>query len=238
MISNVKILIKYASGIEHWFVKLLSRFKKKSNIALSTLMKKKYIFENVKNQRKFRKYAIIILRATKSINFEIFDQIAMIWNDMNAEFQRNIQRLNENIVLNDFLNALDEFKNIWWQLTRRKMSAFKNFNYRSNQYQYSKERSDQYQQFEKEFKSYNTFESFEEYRKNYFRVNSISNFKSNSNNMQQYFKPWIQRTSYQSTKQFYQSKKDRQTFKNIKNSSKYSKFTNFNKFQHSIYNKF
>ena len=238
MTSNVKILIKYASDIEHWFVKLLSRFKKKSNIALSILMKKKYTFENVRNQRESREYAIIILRATKSINLKVFDQIAMIWNDMNAEFQRNIQRSNEDIVLDDFLNALDEFKDIWWQLTRRRMSAFKNFNYRSNQYQYSKKRSDQYQQSEKKFKSYNISESFEEYRKNYFRVNFTSNFKSNSNNMQQYFKPWIQRTSYQSTKQSYQSKKDRQAFKDIENSSKYSKSTNFNKSQHSIYNKF
>ena len=238
MTSNVKALIKYASGIEHWFVKLLSRFKKKSIIALSILMREKYTFKDAKNQRKFREYAFIILRATKSINLETFDQIAMIWNDMNTEFQRDIQRSNEDIVLDDFLNALDEFKNIWWQLTRRRMSVFKNSNYRSNQYQYSKKRSDQYQQSEKEFKSCNISESFEEYRKNYSRANSTSNFKSNSNNMQQYFKSWTLRTSYQFTRQSYQQKKDRQAFKDIENSSKFSKSTDVSKSQHSIYNKF
>ena len=142
MTSNVKALIKYASGIEHWFVKLLTRFKKKSNIALSILMREKYTFEDAKNQRKFRKYASIIWRASKSTNLAISDQIAMIWNYMNVEFQRNIQKSNESIILNDFLNALNEFKNIWWQLARRRIFAFKNFNYRSNQYQYSKKRTD------------------------------------------------------------------------------------------------
>ena len=112
MTSNVKVLIKYASGIEHWSAKLLARFKEKSNIALSTLMREKYIFENVRNQRKFRKYASIILRASKSTNLAVSNQIAMIWNDMNAEFQRDIQRPNEGTVLDDFLNALNEFKDI------------------------------------------------------------------------------------------------------------------------------
>ena len=119
------------------------------------------------------------------------------------------------------------------------MPVFKTFNYRPNQYQYSEERSGQYQQSSEAFKSYeNISESSEEYRKDYFRANSISNFKSNSNNMQQYFKPWTQRTSYQSTRQSYQSKKDRQASKDIKNPPKYSKSTNFNKPQHPIYNKF
>ena len=238
MTSNVKTLIKYASDIKHWFVKLLTRFKKKSNIALFILMKEKYTFENAKNQRKFRKYASIILRAFKSTNLAVSNQIAMIWNDMNVEFQRNIQRSNEDIILNDFLNALNEFKNIWWQFARRRMLAFKNFNYRLNQYQYSKKRTDQYQQFEKKF--YNISEH-EKYRKNYFRSSSISNFNANYNNRQQYDKFWTQRTSYQSIKQSYQSdqsEKNRQTFTNITNSSKYSKFTNFNKSQHSIYSKF
>ena len=241
MTSNVKALIKYASDIKHWFVKLLTRFKKKSNIALSILMKKKYIFENVRNQRKSRKYAFIILRASKSTNFAVSNQIAMIWNDMNAEFQRDIQKSNENIILNDFLNALNEFKNIWWQLARRRMPAFKNFNYRADQYQQAeKERSDQYQQSFEAFKSYeNISESFEKYRKDNSRSNFILNFNSNYNNRQQYTsKPWVQKTSYQSTKQFYQSKRDRQAFANMTNSSKYSKLTNFNKSQHSIYSKF
>ena len=75
-------------------------------------MRKKYIFEDVRNQREPREYASIILRASKSTNFAVSNQIAMIWNGMNAEFQRNIQRSNEDIVLDDFLNALNEFKDI------------------------------------------------------------------------------------------------------------------------------
>ena len=181
MISNVKTLVKYAPRIEHWFAKLLARFKKKSNVALFILMKEKYIFENVRNQRESREYAFIILRATKSTNLASSDQISMIWNDLDVEFQRDIHRSKEGTNLDDFLNALDEFKDIWWQLTRRRMSAmYRNSNYRSTSYQHSKERTDQYQQFEE--KSYNISESFEEYRKNYFRSGFTSNFNANYNN--------------------------------------------------------
>ena len=119
------------------------------------------------------------------------------------------------------------------------MPVFKTFNYRSNQYQYSKKRSDQYQQSSEAFKFYeNISESFEKYRKDNFRSNFILNFNANYNNRQQYTsKSWIQKTSYQSTRQFYQSKRDRQMLKNIVNSRKFSKTTNINKSQHSIYNK-
>ena len=37
----------------------------------------------------------------------------MIWNDINSKFQGDIHRLNKTTVLNDFLNTLDEFKDIW-----------------------------------------------------------------------------------------------------------------------------
>ena len=135
---------------------------------------------------------------------------------------------------------MNGFKNIWWQFARRRMLAFKNFNYRSNQYQYSKKRTNQYQ-FEE--KSYSISESFEGYQKNYFRSSSISNFNTNYNNRQQYDKLWTQRTFYQSIKQSYQlenrqtyQSENRQAFSDIENSSKYSK--SINKSQHSIYSKF
>ena len=241
MISNVKALIKYASEIEHWFAKLLARFKKKSNVALFILIKKKYIFENVRNQRERREYVFIILRVAKFTNLAVSNQIAMIWNDMNAEFQRDIRRLNETTILDDFLNFLDEFKDIWWQLERRRMPAFRNFNYRTDQYQQTeKVRSDQYQQFSETFKFHeNISESFEDYQKDYSRSTFTLNFKANYNNRQQYVKSWTQKTSY-SIKQSYQSDQpeNRQAFRDIENPSKYSKSTNFNKSQHSIYNKF
>ena len=115
------------------------------------------------------------------------------------------------------------------------MPAFRNSNYRPNQY--SEERTDQYQQFEE--KPYNTSESSEGYRKDYSRSGSIPNFNANYNNRQQYTsKSWVQKTPYQSTRQSYQPEKDRQTPTNMTNPSKYSKPTNFNKPQHPIYNKF
>lgn len=135
-------------------------------MTLFILMKEKYKFENAKNQKKVRKYALMILRVTKSTNFAVSDQIAMIWNDMNVEFQRNINRFNDSTMLDEFLNNLNKFKDIWWQLTRRKMSffIFKNSNYRT----------DQYQQFYEYFSEHS-----KEYRKNYF---CISNFYLNNNN--------------------------------------------------------
>ena len=102
------------------------------------------------------------MKTIKFINFAVSNQIAMIWNDINAEFQKDIYKLNEATILNDFLNALNEFKNIWWQFARRRMffSVFKNFNYRA----------DQYQQSDEKFKFYeNISESSEKYR-NFFSL--------------------------------------------------------------------
>ena len=235
MTSDAKTLVKYAFEIQHWFAKLLEKFKKRSNVALVTLMKEKYTFENVRKQRESREYASIILRAAKFTNLAVSDQISMIWNELDAKFQRDIRRSFETTIINDFLNSLDEFKDIWWQLARRRMFlSFEN----AGSY-----RIDQYQSSENTARSYGNIFGSSEYRKDYTqRSNYFAYTYSNNSNRQQFTsRSWSYQkipNTYRSIKQFFQSdQRDRQMLKDIVNSREFSKTTDINKPQHSIYNK-
>lgn len=236
MTSDAKTLVKYAPGIEHWSAKLLGRFKEKPNVALATLMKEKYTFEDARKQREPREYASIILRAAKSTNLATSDQVSMIWNGLDAEFQRDIRRPSETTVLDEFLNSLDEFKDIWWQLARRRMPL----PFRSS----SSYRISQYQSPENTVKSYGNTSGASGYRRDYTqRSNYPPNTYLNSSNRQQFTpRPWISQkaqNAYQPIRQPYQSdQKDRQAPKDLGNPPEFPKPTGLHKPQHPIYNKF
>jgi hypothetical protein len=116
---------------------------------MTSLMKKKYIMKNVRRRRESRKYAELILRATKSVELiSKISQIFLIYSEIDVKFQRDISMLKAEIKLDSFLTKLNDRKNVWWQLTDRKRNseAFYDF-FISNQeqyfYKYSKYDNDQ-----------------------------------------------------------------------------------------------
>ena len=88
------------------------------------IFKERYIMKNVRRRRKFKKYASIILRATKSTELEFHvNQIAIIYNELDFEFQRDLIRPESVSSLNTFLREMNDFKHIWWALTAKNKSS-------------------------------------------------------------------------------------------------------------------
>jgi hypothetical protein len=55
--ENIKDLLRLKNEIEFWERKLLKRFKKSFSVAMTSLIKEKYIMKNVKRRRKSKEYA-------------------------------------------------------------------------------------------------------------------------------------------------------------------------------------
>ena len=61
--------------------------------------------KNTRRRRKFIEYVQISIKIIKSTNMSIYNQIFLIYNNFNFEFQRNLKkRFDENTDLNIFLN--------------------------------------------------------------------------------------------------------------------------------------
>ena len=74
-----------------------------------------YFEKNVRNQRESREYAQQIVRVDKSTRLSIYNQLLQIWNELNVEFQRDIDESTIKIIMNSFIKQLNDRKNIWWK---------------------------------------------------------------------------------------------------------------------------
>ncbi len=111
--ENIKNLLRYDNEMKYWEKELFKRFKKSVSVAMTSLMKKKYIMKNVKRRRESRKYVELILRATKFAELiSKINQIFFIYNEIDVEFQRDISMLKAKIKLNSFLTKLNNKKNV------------------------------------------------------------------------------------------------------------------------------
>ena len=148
--TEIKDLLRYDQDLKYWIDQLLKKFKKSWNISIITILRKRYTMNNVRRRREYRKYASIILRATKSANMSfVVNQIAIIYNDLNVEFQRDFIKSNVVTSLNAFLRKINDFKHIWWSLISRNKSVqiFSNLFYKRYQSNYDYN----YDQFEERF---------------------------------------------------------------------------------------
>ncbi len=65
----------------------MKRFRERSNVIMTVIIKKKYIMNDARNRREFREYAKIIMRATRSAEFESDEHVIMlIYNELDLEF--------------------------------------------------------------------------------------------------------------------------------------------------------
>lgn len=88
---------------------------------LATILRKRYIIQNVRRRRNSREYASIILRAAKSIELNfIINQIAVIYNKINVESQRNIIRFANIASLIVFFTKSERFQAYLMIINREK----------------------------------------------------------------------------------------------------------------------
>ena len=69
--------------------------------------------KNARRHRESRKYAQKIMKCAKSAKMNsIFNQLNIIYNEINVELRKDLRRPFNTITLNTFLQNLDECKNI------------------------------------------------------------------------------------------------------------------------------
>ena len=77
-----------------------------------TMITKKNIMKNVRKYKEFFEFVQIIIRKIKSTLMFVFFQIYLIYNDLNLKFKKNLNKSNENITMNFFLQKLKNNKKI------------------------------------------------------------------------------------------------------------------------------
>jgi hypothetical protein len=176
-------------------------------VAMTSLMKKKYIMKDVKRWRKSKEYAEMILRAAKFARLTSkISQIFLIYNEIEMKFQRNIFMFKTDTKLDSFFTNLNDHKNVWWQLIERKRSdenefssQFQNIydylryvNYQSTYQRFRNDRSksksfrfsqyiesQRYDQIYDDNRAYQSRDFFSNYS-NYLNESDKTNFNSNS----------------------------------------------------------
>ena len=92
---------------------LTIQFKEQVFTTTKNLLKEKYIMKNVKKHRELKKYAQKIIKCAKSTKMKsIFNQLNIIYNDINVELRKVLRKSFNTIILNIFLQNFDECKNI------------------------------------------------------------------------------------------------------------------------------
>jgi hypothetical protein len=77
------------------------------------IIRKRYIMNDARRRRESREYASVIMRAARSAELESkTHQIMMIYNDLDLKFQRDIFMLTLITQIQNFLQHLDDKKDI------------------------------------------------------------------------------------------------------------------------------
>ncbi len=106
--------------LDEWHWTLLSQFKKSSVIAFTTITTEKYIMSDVYQRRESREYAQIILREVRSAKIIfIYNQLFLIYNEIDLKLQRNLKSLELKTMINDWLQQLNWYKEMWFDLIMR-----------------------------------------------------------------------------------------------------------------------
>ena len=120
-------------SLNHWYAFLIKRFKKRISVTLQAMQTKKYIMTNARNDRILKIYVQKILRHVKATKFQfIYNQLMMIWNNLNINFRAQIFEFKFNISLKNFIKSLNEKTNIWQQMTFRRENLIIDVNFNRN----------------------------------------------------------------------------------------------------------
>lgn len=151
--ENARLLFIYEKDVNHWIKKLTTRFKELVSMTTTSLLRERYIMKNVRRSREFKKYAQKIIRAVKSAEMKfIFNQLNIIYNDIDVKLRRDFRRFSNITFIDIFLQNMNECKNIWWDLARRQIDLKTVYFNRQDQFQNSS--FSRFSEFQKQW-SYN-----------------------------------------------------------------------------------
>ena len=127
LIEEQKFYVKHEENIDHWIKIFLKRWKKFSFTALVIVIRERYIMNDARRRREFNEYAQIIIRAARSVEMSIYNQIYLIYNGLDLEFRRDLYTSFSATDMHSFLNEIKNKKEIWWALDARHRDG--NINY-------------------------------------------------------------------------------------------------------------
>ena len=140
---NIEKEIYREMSLINWYNFLIKRFKKRTSAALINVQSIKYTLNDAREQRNFKIFAQNFFRQTKAAEITfIYNQLCMIWNNLNWKFRLHILQLKETITIQFFLKQVDDQIDIWHEMfsIKQNYSQFRR-NLNSKQYYSSQKRS-------------------------------------------------------------------------------------------------
>ena len=79
---------------------------------MTIITHERYTIKNARRKRESMKYIDIITRAIKTTNMTMFVQIYLIYNELNLEFRRNLNKSTKITIMKIFLQNVKNNKKI------------------------------------------------------------------------------------------------------------------------------
>ena len=160
--DDQKRLVKLENDVEKWIKILLKKFRQSFSTAMITVIRKRYTMNDVRRKRESIEYAQIITRAARSAKMSMYNQIYLIYNELDLKFRRDLPISLKSIDMDSFLFELEFKKKIWWRLGSRNRIEYNHAYFEYSKQQVSNEYS-QYQGFQREYSYNNRYD--DEYRR-------------------------------------------------------------------------
>jgi hypothetical protein len=106
-------ILFYEENVDEWVQALIARFKTQATTTTANLLKKRYTLTNAERNRESREYAQKVIRWVKFAKmFSSFNQLNIVYNEINAELRRDLKKSSKNTTINDYLQLLNDYKDI------------------------------------------------------------------------------------------------------------------------------
>ena len=91
---------------------MLKRWKKSTSSTINILKNTQYTINDARRKRESIKYALVIIKVAKTTYMSIFDQIILIYIDIDLELRRDLFKLTKDTTLNIYFQKLNNCKKI------------------------------------------------------------------------------------------------------------------------------
>ncbi len=113
-------ILSYGENVDEWVQALTNRFKTQATTATANLLKERYTMADAGKNREPREYAQKIIRWAKSAEMSsAFNQLNIVYNGIDPELRRDMRKPTKDTTIDDYLQLLNDCKDIWWSLAGR-----------------------------------------------------------------------------------------------------------------------
>ena len=115
-----RLLATGGNDVSEWCNALVNRFAETPADAMKAVLKERYTLEDARNHRDPRSYAQSMIRNAKSAKLDnVYNQLTLVYGGFDVEFRRDLTVPTTTTTLDGFLQQLDVYKNIWFEMASR-----------------------------------------------------------------------------------------------------------------------